>query len=199
MVSVINLKCSNCGDVLSERQTICESCMQPVVIKKMSSLMGLSPQELNKRGRLIGAEASKGGEFASDANFTAGCCFLRLKLYDQAFSRFEKAFNEDMDNAEAYFYAAVARLMGKRPFLCPLVELRKAQEYAEAAMAIDDRAIFHYFLAYIKLDFYAKKFLKVTPDWRQEYQESLGNYISKEDVDDLFNLLGQQCPKELEL
>lgn len=197
MVQVVNLKCSNCGDSLTECQTVCESCMQPVVVKHMSSLAGLTPQELNRRGRIMGQEAQKGGEFASDASFTAGCCFLRLKLYDQALPRFEKAFNEDMDNAEAYFYAAVTLLKGRRPFLVPLVDLKKAQEYVNAAIMIDDRPLFHYFLAYIKLDFYAKKFLRIEPDWKYELQTALSTGIKQDDQFDLFGLIGQACPNEI--
>lgn len=197
MVQVINLKCSNCGDSLTERQTICESCMQPVVIKRMASLSGLSPLELNKRGRLLAQEAQKGGEHSSDANFTAGCCFLRLNLYDQALLRLEKAFNEDMENAEAYFYAAVALLKGKRPFLTPLVNLRKAQEYINAAIMIDDRPLFHYLLAYIKLDFYSKKFLRIEPNWEFELRTALSRGLQEEETHDLFELIGQHCPDEL--
>lgn len=197
MVQVLNLKCSNCGDALTERQTVCESCMQPVVIKHMSSLAGLTPQELNKRGRLMGQEAQKGGEFSSDANFTAGCCFLRLRLFDQALPRFERAFNEDMDNAEAYFYAAVSLLKGRRPFLTPLSELRKAQEYISAAIMIDDRPLFHYFLAYIKFDFYSKKFLRIDPDWKFELHTALSTGIKQDDQHELFGLIGQLCPEEI--
>ena len=199
MVQVINLKCSNCGDSLAESQTTCESCGMPVVIKHMSSIRGLTPQELNKRGRLMSQEAAKGGELSSAASFTAGCCFLQLKLYEPALSNFEKAFSADMDNAEAYFYAAVSILKGRRPFLVPLADLRKAEEFVGAALMIDDRPLFHYLLAYVKFDFYAKKFLRVQPDWKFELQRALSTGIKQDDQFELFELLGQDCPREVEL
>lgn len=201
LVKVIDLKCSNCGDSLSEKQSKCESCGSPVVIKKMSSLMGMAPMELNKRGRMIDQElqSGQGGELASDANFTSGCCFLKLKLYDQALSRFERAFNADMGNAESYFYAAVALLKGCSPFATSMTNIKKAEEYVNAAIMIDDRPLFHYLLAYIKNDFYARKFLRVNPDWKSEFSVALQNGLGQDDQEELFALLGQPCPRDIEV
>ena len=199
LVQVVDLKCSNCGDALSEKQVRCESCGSPVVIKRMSSLMGMMPQDLNKRGRMMAQELQNGqsGELASDANFTAGCCFLKLKLYDQALPRFEQAFNANMDNAEAYFYAAVALLQGRRPYLTPVANLNKAVEYVNAALMIDDRPLFHYFMAYLKQDYYARKFLRVQPDWKFELSQAFQLGLDEDDSIELFELLNQACPKEL--
>ncbi len=49
-------------------------------------------------------------------NISAAMCYLKLKLYDKAKFAFEKAIENDIDNSEAYFYAAVSLLKGKKHF-----------------------------------------------------------------------------------
>ena len=199
LVSVVNLKCSNCGERLSESMSRCPSCDQPVVIKKVSSLFGLSSLELQTRSRLMDREVMSGqsGDLASDADFTAGCCFLRLKLFDQAIERLGKAVDSNPCNVDALFCMAVAALRGKKAFVVPLADIREAQGYLDAAIMIDDRGIFRYFLAYIKQDFYARRYLKVEPNWLDELQSALAFGIDNAERDELFNLLGVVCPDEL--
>ena len=194
LVSVVNLKCSNCGESLSESMATCPSCDQPVVIRRVSSLLGLTPQELSARSRLVDFEAMRecGDPLDVDADFTAGCCLLRLKMFEQAIVRFEKVVSANPCNADVFFCMAIAVLKGKRPFLTPLADVRKAQDSLIAATMIEDRAIFHYFLAYIKQDFYARRFLRVQPDWRQELQSAQLMGITVEERGELFELLGQK-------
>lgn len=199
LVSVVNLKCSNCGESLTESMAKCPSCDQAVVIKKVSSLLGLPSAELHSRSRLMDREIMGGqnGNLVSDADFTAGCCFLRLKMFDQAIVRLGRAVDSDPCNVNALFCMAIAALKGKKAFLVPLADIRKVQEYLDAAMLVDERGIFRYFLAYIKQDFYARRFLKVEPSWHDEMQIALSLGVGQEERDELFNLLGVSCPVEL--
>ena len=199
LVSVVGLKCSNCGESLSESMAICPSCDQPVVIRKVSSLLGLTMPELRTRSRLMDIEALRdcGDPLSADADFTSGCCLLRLKMFEQAIVHFDKAIAADPCNADALFCAAIAALKGKRPFLVSLADVRKAQECLVAASMIEDRAVFHYLLAYIKQDFYSRRFLRVEPDWRHELQCAIELGIVVEEKEELFMLLGQSCPAEL--
>lgn len=199
LVSVVGFKCSNCGESLSESMATCPSCDQPVVIRKVSSLIGLTMPELRARSQLMDVEALRdcGDPLSADADFTSGCCLLRLKMFERAIARFDKAVAADPCNAEALFCSAIAALKGKRPFLASLADIRKAQECIVAAEMVEERAVFYYFLAYIKQDFYARRFLRVEPDWRQELQCALAMGIAVEEKQELFALLGQNCPVEL--
>ena len=201
LVSVVNLKCSNCGESLSESMARCPSCDQPVVIKKISSLFGLPPTELYSRSRLMDYEIMGGQNrnLVPDADFTAGCCFLRLRMFDQAFVRLSRAVDSNPCNADALFCLAITVLKGRKAFLVPLADIRKVQEYLNAAILVDERSVFRYFLAYIKQDFYARRFLNVYPDWRSELQCALSLGVDHAECDELFNLLGVACPYELNL
>ena len=200
LVSVVNLKCSNCGEPLSESMTMCPSCDQPVVIKKISSLLGLTQSELYARSRLMDSGAlKKQGISTAETDFTAGCCLLRLKMYDQAIERFDSVIEINPCNADVYFSMAIADLKGNRPFLAPLINIRRAQESLTCATMIEDRAVFHYLLAYIKYDFYARRFLRVEPNWQLEFQNALALGITTEESDELFEILEKDCPEELRI
>lgn len=49
-------------------------------------------------------------------NTSLAFCYLKLKLYDNAISCFEKALEDNFEDSEICFYAAVALLKGKRHF-----------------------------------------------------------------------------------
>ena len=89
-------------------------------------------------------------------------------------------------------------LKGKKAFLTPMANIKKAIEYVNAALMIEDRGVFHYFLAYIKFDFYARKFLRISPDWREELvlAQATTN-LSPTDCDMLFDILAVERPAEL--
>ena len=198
LVSVVNLKCSNCGESLSEAMARCPSCNQPVVIKKASSLLGMTPSELDSRRRLMDAATLGAGDspFASDADFTSGCCLMRLKMFDQALIRFDKVLSTNPSNADAFFCAAIAVLKGKRPFLAPLSDVRRAQAYLDAAKTLEARGVFLCFIAYTKQDFYERRCLRVEPNWRQEMRSAVAKGLTLEDMRGLFALLGQQYSDE---
>ena len=170
-VQVIDCKCSGCG-------------------------AGVAP-EVNKLLRALEKDPEAGGELSALADFTKGSCFLRLKLYDKAIEKFEAAIDQNIDNPEAYFYAAVCQLKGKKACLTPLPNLRKALEYIEAANSIEPRGVFSYLAAYIKNDFFAKKCLRIDPDWRQELATAVANNLSPTDAMLLFQTLGVPRPEAL--
>lgn len=198
-VKVVDMKCSGCGAALSASQSFCEYCGNPIVVSSFNSIVGRTASELNRLVRALDGEASGGGgsEMENMAKFTQASCYLKLKLYDKAIQRFEEAIEENFDNPETYFYAAVALLKGKKAFLTPLDSVRKAEAYLDAALDIENRGVFNYFKAYLKYDFYARKFLNVQPDWRAELQTAVSNNLSRCDADMLFAVLGVPCPPQL--
>ena len=177
--------------------SFCEYCGKPVVITSFNSIVDRAAPEVNKLLRALEKDSEASGELSALADFTKGSCFLKLRLYDKAIEKFEAAIDQNLDNPEAYFYAAVCQLKGKKACLTPLPNLRKALEYIDAANSIEPRGVFSYFAAYIKNDFFAKKFLRIEPDWQQELQMALGNNLSPTDADILFQTLGVPRPDAL--
>lgn len=198
-VKMIDLKCSGCGFALTPSNVECPRCGNAITITSFNSVYAQDLPTISKLSRALDKELREGTspELGSDMKFTIGGCYLKLKLYDKALQRFEEAIEENFDNPEASFYAAVSLLKGKKAFLTPMADIKKAIEYVNAALMVEERGVFHYFLAYIKYDFYARKFLRVSPDWREELALAQSTNLSPTDCDMLFDILGVQRPAEL--
>jgi tetratricopeptide (TPR) repeat protein len=134
---------------------------------------------------------------AKDLNGNLAMCYLKLKLYDKALSAFEKAIEDNFDNSEMFFYAAVCVLKGRKAFLVPRPEIDKAEEYLNAAMMIEPRGIYHYFQAYIKNDYFKRKFFSTSPTFEEALANARAAGLSPTDVDNLYATLGVERPKDL--
>ena len=200
-VKVVDMKCSGCDEALAPAMSECPCCGKAIVITSFSSVYAQDLPSLNKLSRALDKDLRDGvsPELAADMKFTIGGCYLKLKLYDKALQRFEEAIEENFDNPEASFYAAVSLLKGKKAFLTPMANIKKAIEYVNAALMVEDRGVFHYFLSYIKFDFYARKYLRISPDWQEELILAQANNLSPTDCEMLFDILGVKPPMELEV
>ena len=107
---------------------------------------------------------------------------------------FEKAMEDNFDNSETFFYAAVCLLKGKKAFLAQRTDIDKAVEYINAALMIEPRGIYYYFLAYIKYDYFERKYLNTSPNYRECVNLSYEIGTSEFDKDMLFGVLGVTKP-----
>jgi tetratricopeptide (TPR) repeat protein len=124
-------------------------------------------------------------------------CHLKLKLYQKALTAFEKAMDDNPDNSEARFYAAICLLQGKKAFLAPRATIDKVEEYLNSAIMIEPRGIYSYFLAYIKYDSFARKYLLTEPDWQQILANAKTAGYSPFDSEQLFSILCVDKPDVL--
>ena len=86
----------------------------------------------------------------TELNNSIAMCYLKLKLYDKAQAAFAKAIEDNFDNSETYFYAAISLLRGKKAFLAKRTDIDKIEEYIQAALMIEPKGIYYYLFAYIK-------------------------------------------------
>lgn len=125
-----------------------------------------------------------------DINFSIGMCYLKLRLYDKALDSFQKAMSEDINDSELYFYSAVCMLGGKKAFLTKRTDINKIEEYINAAIMLEQKGIYYYFLAYIKYDFYERKYLNTEPTYKDCLRDSDRCGVSQNDKKTLFEILG---------
>lgn len=190
---IIELNCPGCGGRVSTGMTECSWCHKPVVITTFNSVVDMPLPEVNKYANSYKKELSENPDNKT-LNTSIAMCYLKLKMYDKSYVAFEKAVEDNFDNSETYFYAAVCLLKGKKAFLAQRADIDKIEEYINAANMIEPRGIYHYFWAYIKYDFFERKYLNTSPS----YSECLDNAnqlgTSEYDIQRLFDLLGVAKP-----
>lgn len=190
---VVEINCPGCGARVTTGQTECEWCHQPVIISTFNSVYSMPMPQVNK---YAGAYRKALAENPDDTglNNSIAMCYLKLKLYDKALPAFETAMEDNFDNSETFFYAAVCLLKGKKPFLTLRPEIDKIEEYLNAALMIEPRGIYYYFLAYIKYDYFNRKFFKTSPTYQEALQMAQHAGYSSYDAEQLFAILGTERP-----
>ena len=124
-----------------------------------------------------------------------GIRFLTGKMYAQALNRFESVILDEVSEPSAYFYAAVAKMEGKRPFLLSKSVITEIERYLDSAIAFGDCAVYNCLYAYIKRDYYEKKMLRSVPDSNTFLQKACQMGLSDIVVKELFALLGTEKPE----
>lgn len=192
-VEFVQIKCPGCGASVSINDEFCEYCDKPVMIKTFNSVASMSLPEVNKYASAYKRELADKPENKA-LNQSIAMCYLKLKQYKPALSYFQKAMEDNFDDSSNYFYAAICLLDGKKAFASNRKIIEQIETYVNDAISIEPLGIYYYFLAYIKYDFYERKFLNTSPRYNEylSYATSVG--LSVLDVNNLFDILGVEKP-----
>ncbi len=190
---VIELACPGCGARVSTGQHECMYCYKPIVISTFNSVYSMPMPEVNKYAATYRKALAENPD-DQNLNTSIAMCYLKLKLYDQALLAFEKAMEDNFDNSEAFFYAAVTLLKGQKAFLAPRANIDKIGEYLNAAVMIEPKGIYYYFLSYIKYDYFQRKYLNTSPNYKEALDMAMENGVSDYDIEQLFSILNVQRP-----
>ena len=188
-MEVISIKCPNCGASITTQTKKCDYCRSDIMIKSFRALSNMPLPQVNKYMASYRAAAAEHPHH-NDVNTSIGMCYLKLKKYDQAIEAFEKAQADNFEDATPFFYAAVARLKGRKPFLCSRPEIDAMETDVNAALSIDPKAEQYYFLSYIGRDYFKRKFLKHSPAWEDLMNEAVNNGLSPADVEEFHAMTG---------
>ena len=140
-------KCPNCGAPVETDANWCSYCNSPIIISSLAGALELP--DINKYTSAY-KNALSSAPNEPNLNAAIGFCYMRLKMYAQAQTCFQKAIDGGLMNSEIFFYMAVCMLDGKKAFLAKRPVIDKIQELIEAARAINDEGIYAYFHAYIR-------------------------------------------------
>ena len=121
-------------------------------------------------------------------------CYLRLEIFDKALLYLEKVMEENFDNSSPFFFAAICVLRGQKPFDLTRNEIEKILEYINAAKLIEAKPIYEYFEAYIRYDYFARKFIKVSPSWQEALQKSNEAGTTETEIELFCQFLGVERP-----
>ena len=190
---IVELECPGCGKAITTSTQQCPQCFREIVISTFNSVSGMSPLEINKQANAY-RKAMVNNPDNQTLNMSIAFCDLKLKLYDKAIPCFEKAIEDNFDNSETYFYAAIALLKGKKAFLTPRPIIDKIEEYIQAAIMIEPKGIYHYFWAYIRYDHHFRKSYRMSPNYQELLMQAKQIGLSQTDVAELYNILGLERP-----
>ena len=196
VTQVHDTTCRNCGAAADIGQTKCRYCKQPVLISTFTSVFSMPMPMVNQYAATY-REALQNEPEAKDLNNSLAMCYLKLKLYERALGAFEKAMEDNFDNSETFFYAAICLLGGKKAFLLQRPEIDKIEEYINAALSIEPRGIYHYFLSYIKYDYFERKYFNTSPTYREALKNATDSGVSPFDIEQFYGILGVERPKTL--
>ncbi|MBN1970789.1 MAG: tetratricopeptide repeat protein [Candidatus Delongbacteria bacterium] len=186
---IINLSCPGCGAGVTTDDKSCKYCQRPIIISTFNSVYTMSLPEVNKYAGAYRKALAENPDNQA-LNISIAMCYLKLKLYDKAVEAFEKAIEDNFDNSESFFYLAVALLQGKKAFLATRPIIDKIEEYLNAAIMIESKGIYYYFQAYIKYDYYSRKFFKTSPTYQEALEQAKQFGFSQNDVEQLYAILG---------
>ncbi len=194
--AIVELECPGCGKALSMDTRQCPQCFREIVISTFNSVKGMSPLEANKQANAY-RKAMVSHPEDKTLNSSLAFCYLKLKMYDKAMPCFDKAIEDNFDNSELYFYAAVCLLKGKKAFLAQRSTIDKIEEYINAALMIEPKGIYYYFWAYIRFDHHFRKAYKMNPDYRALMSQAAQAGVSAFDIDELYGILEVEQPSQL--
>lgn len=187
------LTCPACGFPVEVGMKECPA-GHPLNISTFNSVYDMPAPMVNKYVGTYRKELSEDPD-DKELNYSIGICYLKLKLYDKALPAFEKAMEDNFDNSEAFFYAAICLLQGKKAYLQQRPTIDKILEYINAALMIEPKGIYYYFLAYIKYDYFARKFFKTSPTYQEAMATAVDTGLSDYDIVQLYSILGVPRPE----
>lgn len=153
----------------------------------------MSSQDLQKLTKFY-SQAQSNNPDSPDIFYSAGMCYLKTKMYEKAQNNFDKTIELNFDHSDAYFFSAIALLRGKKPFLAKIDDIRRAENYLNTALSIENKGIYRLLLSYIKYDFYHRKCLNVSPDYMEELTIAKMHPLPDGDVSFMFDVLNVSPP-----
>ena len=198
MTEIVELECPGCGRPLTTDVKECPACHRPVVITSFNSVYSMTAEDVNKYASTF-QKALQNNPDNKTLNASIAMCYLKLKLYDKALPAFEKAIEDNFDNSESYFYAAVCSLKGGKAFMAQREEIDKIEKYIGAAIMVEPRGVYYLMWAYIKYDYYERKYLKTSPNYKDMLNKAVECGCTQADSEMLFSILDVPCPDKIKL
>ena len=176
--------CPQCGAPVKLSVNKCEYCEAEFIVISLAYLDKFDKTGINKyinHYKQLLKDNPENGEL----NLAMGICYLDLGVYDLATKFFSKAIEQIPDYGDAYYYYALALIKGRKPKVLTLKEVKKIEEYVNAAIQIDNtKSKYYYLWALIKYDFYIKNGLKMRPPTLEELiEESNSKEYDRQEID----------------
>jgi len=179
------LVCPQCSAPVKQGKRSCERCHSEYTFTPVSGLK----KTLEEFEKKIKSKISESGE--NPELLTAmGICQMQRGLYRFANGYFDKAINLLSEDSDTFYYAAIALLNGKRPYLSSLPVIRKVVEYLELALSFSEQGSYYYLQHLVHNDYFEKRQLNCSPSSAELYEKSLLFGLSDVDSTEISKMVG---------
>lgn len=178
-------ECPNCGAPIKIADKICGHCFSAVYLQRVKDSDNLSKGDIAKHIAVYKKNIANGLAHDSNMLISLGICHYKNGMYSLAQKAFEQAIDVDPENVNAYYYAALSLLNGKRPYLQTLPKIKKMVEMLEAAISIQAEGRAYYFLYLIQKDFFDKKHLRNQYSSLELKNNAMDNAVTDEEINEL--------------
>ena len=125
-------------------------------------------------------------------------CHLKQKNYDKATEYFKRAIEQDGNDPDNYYYAAVCKLRGNPAFTIKRSDIDEIEQYITNAITIKPKGVYYYLRAYIRYDYFFLHNIIVSPGYKWCLGEAYKTgFRSSKALDPFWNMLGVMRPYEL--
>jgi tetratricopeptide (TPR) repeat protein len=181
----------------------------PEMLASIRELLARAPEVHQGDGSVYAGRDISGTVYAGQGNhyyaredpkevaakhFAAGEEHLSLGLFSEAAEDFRQARMLAPRNQAAYYLGAIAALDGQKAFRASLQCIRAVERLIQGAIGLQDRPIYHYFLAYLHYDYYERKSLMAPESWRLPFNRAWDSGLTPDQIDSLFTKLSVVNP-----
>ena len=184
-MKVCTYECPNCGAPIKIADKICGHCFSAVYLQRVKDGDNLSKGDIAKHIAVYKKNIANGLAHDSNTLISLGICHYKNGMYSLAQKAFEQAIDVAPENVNAYYYAALSLLNGKRPYMQTLQKIKKVVEMLEAAISIQAEGRVYYFLYLIQKDFFDKKHLRTPYSSLELKNNAMENAVTDEEINEL--------------
>lgn len=156
-------------------RSIKEAFEQGLVAVSLSSLGGEdTPELITKTGvdaaliTLVDPNRGESDPANGRSHYELGLRYLKKRLFDLAIANLTKAVESMPDDADAYYYLALALIRGGRPKTLLHNDAKQIEKYVNTAISLGGKAKHYYLAAIVNYDYYAANGLNVPkPGFKQ--------------------------------
>ena len=198
----VDIVCPGCGAPATTGMETCSYCQRPIVITSFATVSSVPQLDI---GKYVRSYEKVLDENPQDPiiNKALGLCYLARGNYDRVKRALEYAIDSNPDDADAYYFAAIAMLKGKKAFLASRTDIDKIVEYAQTAAQIGSdqdlpqTGTYYYFLSYVTFDYFKRKHLSIYPSYDEYLAQAGALGVTQADADELHSILKTPRPNEL--
>lgn len=198
----VDVVCPGCGAPVDSSIEECSYCHRPVMITSFAAISTMPQLDV---GKYVRSYEKMLNDNPTDAaiNKSVGICYIARGNYDRAIEALEKAIDDNPDDADAYYFASIAMLKGKKAFLAQRKMVDKIIEYLSTAAMIGSESglsqtgMYYYFLSYVTFDYFKRKRLNISPSYTDYLAQAKLNGATAFDMDELHGILKTPRPEEL--